>query len=418
MEAPDMDLDLSLDQENRGAPSTSPGGCGCGGASPLPAGILGDLTSPPVVLDADCSCAEAEEILELPAADVGIEDFDSPVEAPDGFFPESSDAQSWDEPSALAPVAPTPDTYVELLSQVKAALVPQLLRMWEPPPGPVTVVSTGGTNTNDFYGDGADGDLSVTGTVTMNRDMFFGNLSIGASGRLKTEGYRVFVRGKLTIASGGRISANGADGAAGSGATGGAGGAGGGGGTSFRPFLARGAAGGDGGTSGGSGTAFGADASGGVGTALSQACAPYLLISGSGGGGGGYAGSASGATDAAAGKSAFGADGGKGGTIYPPSGSVNLGGGGGGGGGGVVLVFASQIVNDGRIEAKGGDGGVGASGGGGEAGGGGGGAGGVVFVYYTTLSGSGDLYAGGGSGHGDVSTLGATGYTDSYQVQV
>lgn len=64
-----------------------------------------------------------------------------------------------------------------------------------------------------IYGTGMDGDATLDGTTTvlsmvpvssvytMTRDMFFNNLTINASVQLKPNGYRIFVKGTLTLNS-------------------------------------------------------------------------------------------------------------------------------------------------------------------------------------------------------------------------
>jgi len=63
-----------------------------------------------------------------------------------------------------------------------------------------------------FFGDGSDGDVTiVAGTTTLSKDMVYNNLTIQAGGILKPAGYRIFVKGTLTIAAGGSINDNGND---------------------------------------------------------------------------------------------------------------------------------------------------------------------------------------------------------------
>lgn len=60
--------------------------------------------------------------------------------------------------------------------------------------------STIADNANpDFnFGDGSDGDVTITTTVTLSRDMFYNNLTINTGGQLKPNGYKIFVRGTFT----------------------------------------------------------------------------------------------------------------------------------------------------------------------------------------------------------------------------
>lgn len=68
-----------------------------------------------------------------------------------------------------------------------------------------------------IYGTGMDGDATLDGTTTvlsmapsssvytMTQDMYFNNLTINASVQLKPSGYRIFVKGTLTLNSGSTI---------------------------------------------------------------------------------------------------------------------------------------------------------------------------------------------------------------------
>jgi hypothetical protein len=51
-----------------------------------------------------------------------------------------------------------------------------------------------------IYGPGTDGNVIITGTVVMNRDMYYNNLTILGSAQLDTNGYRVFVKDTLNMA--------------------------------------------------------------------------------------------------------------------------------------------------------------------------------------------------------------------------
>jgi hypothetical protein len=231
-----------------------------------------------------------------------------------------------------------------------------------------------------IYGDGVDGDVTISGNTTLTRDMSYNNLTINSGVVLNPSGYRVFVRNTLT--NNGFIRVNGAhavDGRAG--APSGNMGGGGDGGTGANQGAGAGAQqgesltnalGGVGGT-GGNGTgvpdpqSFGA--SGGAITNTRANRHGLMLLGdtseirgGTGGGGGG--------------------------------GNPTLGGGGAGGGGAGVIIIAAKTINNGSgsIEAKGGDGDSSGSGGGG----GGGGGGAIVLVYRTVTQGT--ITAAGGTG--------------------
>ena len=57
---------------------------------------------------------------------------------------------------------------------------------------------------HSIFGDGSDGDVTLTENTVLNRDMYYNNLTIPEGIVLYTAGHRIFVRGKLTIA--GKIS--------------------------------------------------------------------------------------------------------------------------------------------------------------------------------------------------------------------
>lgn len=310
---------------------------------------------------------------------------------------------------------------------------------------------------NDVYGDGSDGDVTISSNTNLTRDMFYNNLTISASYTLNPSGYRIFVKNTLTIAATAYIARNGNNGgnatngsgfnpgtagaagaalAAGSiigGIQGVAGGNGGAGGTSVGPL---------GGTNGSAGTT-GNDAAKSIGSDGKAGV--------SGGGGGSYGGAGGGSGGGAGAKgsqtgtvyntvksamSAFylsdsqsstwtnftntagtGGSGGGGGGGSGATGGDYGGGGGGGGGsgttGGVIWIAAKTLVNEGAITATGGAGGNGGNGangnahggGGGGGGAGSGGGGGVVVVIYSNTSGSGTITASGGSA-GSIGTKG------------
>ena len=58
-----------------------------------------------------------------------------------------------------------------------------------------------------IYGDGSDGDVTIAGTITLTRDMYYNNLVIPTGTILDPAGYRVFVKG--TISGIGTIRRNG-----------------------------------------------------------------------------------------------------------------------------------------------------------------------------------------------------------------
>lgn len=254
------------------------------------------------------------------------------------------------------------------------------------------------------FGDGSDGTVVLDGVVaapsgmskvslvyTMTRDFYANNLTAtGAGVILKTNGFRLFVRGTLTTAAGGIISNDGNPGALRIGGSigptgtllGGAAGGNGGDGTGgaqagFTGTAATNSFGG----AGGAGGASGGGTSGGVSQSTTPPAAALggahvfspLTIGHVCGISGGV--STSTALQGGAGGSGGGASG-----PGAPGGTA-----GGGGGGGGVLVVAARLLalaSAGDIHANGGAGAAGTVAGATGAGGGGGGGGGVAVIAY------------------------------------
>ena len=61
-------------------------------------------------------------------------------------------------------------------------------------------------STLGIYGDGSDGDVTISGTTTLSRDMYYNTLLVDNGGTLKMNGYKVFVLKKLTVNASGIIS--------------------------------------------------------------------------------------------------------------------------------------------------------------------------------------------------------------------
>ena len=244
-----------------------------------------------------------------------------------------------------------------------------------------------------FFGTGTEGDVTISTNTTLAQNRAFRNLTISSSAWINTNGWRLFVRDKLTFGAGTAIINNGTDGSFHSDGTNCAGGVGvtalavGGSGAGGLAYVLNtvgvagtatinsyGGAGGAGGVGGPNGVGY----AGGIGgtatvppaslsgtlhtlnTFLTGALPPYVtntsytFINGGGGGGGGGAGS-----------------------------QGNYTGGSGGGGGGVILICAGVINMSagGYIQAVGGAGGFGA----GNQGGGGGGGGGVILLMASDI---------------------------------
>lgn len=177
---------------------------------------------------------------------------------------------------------------------------------------------------NDVYGDGSDGDITVTsgafssGPITSNaltRDAYFNNLTINNTFTLNPNGYRIFVKGTLTTVGTGKVARNGNNGTvgdAGGGAIGGLGGGGGAGGgnggagglivvvaksivsgsaTSIQALGGNAGAGGAGGIGGngnvGSGGVGGAAGAGGAALSAGSISGAVAGVAGSAGGSGG-----------------------------------------------------------------------------------------------------------------------------------
>lgn len=242
------------------------------------------------------------------------------------------------------------------------------------------------------FGSGFDGDVTINaGTTTLTRDMAYNNLTIAASGILVTAGFRVQVKGTLTVNAtgaihndGGSTTTSAAGAAAGIGSTtglgGGAAGQAGGTTTGNAGGTLNSSLGGNGG-SGGSGTS---GAGGAAGTANHN-------ITGGDGQFDAYAvGWNARICSSVSQLNPGGAAGGSGGG----NGSQ---GGGSGAGGGAMALAAKTVSNSGRISCNGGNG---ANGPGVNRGGGGGGGGGYLFFVYSTLTGNAPTVNGGTGGTG------------------
>lgn len=57
-----------------------------------------------------------------------------------------------------------------------------------------------------LYGDGSDGDATISGSTTAARDLYYNTLTVASGGELKMNGFKLFVRVKCTVQSGGIIS--------------------------------------------------------------------------------------------------------------------------------------------------------------------------------------------------------------------
>lgn len=298
--------------------------------------------------------------------------------------------------------------------------------LWD---GSSLIVNGSQISNNDIFGDGSDGDVTISTDTTLTSDVYYNNLTVNNSVILNTGSYKLFV--KNTLLNNGTISRAGNSGTSASGTTPGAGGtaladgtiggsqagkigATGGstscGGVSDNPGTKgtdgsnqtnvignNGVGGGKGGTANGLAVGGAATAGGTVTLSTSKcrnAVEAVLLRGGSSGFNLIYSNASSGSGSSGA----YTGDGG--------GGTINAGAGGGSGsGGGNMLISARFIINNGIITVKGGNGGNGSDATGGNTsgcygaggGGGGGGNGGLMVLIYSSLQNSGSLLYSGGS---------------------
>jgi len=255
-----------------------------------------------------------------------------------------------------------------------------------------------------LFGDGSDGIVSLSsGTTTLSRTMFYSSLTLSGTAVVNTNGFKIFVKNKLTISGSARISNNGANGNNGVGNTPGA-----------APVATP-------------GVEFGTGQSGGAGAAQNTQ-APvvtgtvgYGNNGGSGGAGGANGGGTPGGASQAGGVVTFrpervlrqehqqtagtfkdvgaGGAGGSGGSNSLLA--TAAAGGSGGSGGGAVLIFSKTFENTSSagvtaIGGNGGNGGNAVSGNSGGGGGGGGAGGGFIYIVSLDIISVGTLNVAGG----------------------
>jgi hypothetical protein len=270
---------------------------------------------------------------------------------------------------------------------------------------------------DEIWGNGSDGDVTISGGTTLTKNMQYNNLTINSGQQLNTAGFMIRVRGTLTIQSTGVIDCSG--GAGGNGSAGTGGGSGTAPYTSAR-FHGQGvpSAGGLGAGASGPGSANG---NGGAGSSPELTLAgkvnfPYFMYAGSGSGGGGAHSLSQSDGGPASPTYVFLGVAGKTGGAGSGAGSYMLGGGGGGGGGGAILIYAKTFNSSGTVQANGGAGGNGQVNTGNYSGNGSGGNGGSVEIHCHTLTAIGTLSASAGNagsgGNGGVA--GSAGYTKQY----
>ena len=275
-----------------------------------------------------------------------------------------------------------------------------------------------------YFGDGSDGNVTVSSAVTLTRDMYYNNLTIASGAAISSANYRIFVAGTLDVtnapAGGFLCSSTTAGGAGGNGTSSSYGAAGSNGSSPATGYFSGGIPSPQGGKGGYNNLANGA-VGGTPTTSLPYLAATTSTAGGAGGAGNqsGYAGGASSSVVAylvvnfrylltdfrlppqlysyGLGTSIGGSAGGGGGA--PDNAAGGGGGGGGGAGGGAIIIFANTIARGTNstaaiIQAKGSSGGNGGNGyagsahGAGGGGGGAGGGGGYVYIAYLKLTGS------------------------------
>lgn len=238
-----------------------------------------------------------------------------------------------------------------------------------------------------YFGDGSDGNVTISSNTTLTTDMNYDNLTINSTFILDTAGYRIFVKGIYT--NNGTIRNNGGNG---------------GNGTTPGTAAASGTL--SGGATGGNGNGVAGAGSGGGGGGIVFIAARNVAVQGTIQAIGGNGGNGSGVAGAPT-------NGNNGGTVTKTliqtgnSGNGgNSGGGGNGGSGGSGSVSKASrgsypiltLMIDGITQLSGGSGGGGGGSDASAAGGGGGGQGGVIIFIYSVLTTSGTLTVTGGTG--------------------
>lgn len=284
---------------------------------------------------------------------------------------------------------------------------------------------------DSFFGGGFDGDITVTGNTTLSADRHYNNVTVKSGGNLSTNGYRLYVKNLLKIESGGVVQYNApaSVGRVSGGAYGFFGTM-----TSYPTYGAFGLSGSEGGAVNKAGIIpssqlaqqrpAGAHATSSVGWGGGKG--GDATLSGGNGGAGGYTfthwGSLRTFPQCITFKPnglfygiSFGSGPGGGGGACDAGGVNDWSGAGGHGGAGVGIV-CYEIVNDGSIECKGGNGGNAA--GAVKAGGGGGGAGGVICITTRLATKIGTLDVSGGVGGTGINGGGTGSTGQSGQTQV
>jgi len=238
-------------------------------------------------------------------------------------------------------------------------------------------------STGGLFGDGSDGDVTISANCTINKIMYYNNLTIDSGVTVTSDKKVLIIYVKNTLTNNGKISMTGKGGSGGGVGSGSCG--------CYCSICQSGLSGEDGLIAGGSGGHY-----------------SYCSSSNPGAGGAGndeklralknHVGYCEWCNFPNAGAGGGGGDGycecvGESGTCQV----IGLPGD-GGAGGGAIYIFAKNLVNNGTIEAKGENGENGTNGTYQKRAGGGGGAGGLVVLNYITKSGTGNIDVSGGNG--------------------
>jgi hypothetical protein len=142
--------------------------------------------------------------------------------------------------------------------------------------GTELIINDSTLNFESVFGDGSDGDVTISSDTSLSTDMYYNNLTINSGKALTCNGYRIFVKGTLT--NNGTIKSNGGNGASATGYLGGAGGAG------TAAGSLSGSPSGGAGSNGWSGTGSGNGSNGTTGTSVTKGVGVNGVKGGRGGG--------------------------------------------------------------------------------------------------------------------------------------
>lgn len=292
--------------------------------------------------------------------------------------------------------------------------------------GSGAIIRSSALSNSQGFGDGSDGNVTISTNTSLSRDMYYNNLTVSNTFTLTPNGYRIYVKGTLTVngvidLSGG-AGTNGGNGGAASGGTGGTAGSVGSGGTGTNSGTLVGSAAGTNGTSSAGASATGNQGAGANSAAATGTAAGSLTHAlgtasqvGNTGGSGGSGGTGNTGSGSSAGGSPGAVTGGAAGSVTAPVNKVTVfpnylnffdlatp-----GGTGSVISFKGSTLTSSPGGGSGGGSGGGGnaALGGGGGGGGGSGGTGAtggliVIYAHDITISATGVISALGGGGGG------------------